>query len=153
MRVYIDESGVDDRLYRQYGRAPRGEQVPGNISGKKTERISLIAGLNQNQWIAPLRFDGSCNTEVVNAWAENCLAPCLKAGQVVIWDNASFHKASRMKKIVEAKGARLLPLPTYSPDLNPIENYWAVTKARLRKHKTPDIPLSEAIDFVFRKYQ
>jgi transposase len=153
MRVYVDESGVDDRLYRQYGRALRGKQVLGEVSGRRTERISLIGGLNQNKWMSPLRLDGSCNTAVVNAWAENCLAPCLQPGQGVIWDNASFHKASRMQEIVEAKGARLLPLPTYSPDLNPIENYWAATKARLGKHKTPEMTLSKAIDFVFQKYQ
>lgn len=144
----MDESGVDDTLYRQYGRAPRGEEVPGEISGRRTNRISVIAALNQNKTIAPLRFEGYCDTEVVNVWAEECLAPCLKPGQVVICDNASFHKASRMKEIVENKKARLLPLPTYSPDLNPIEQYWAITKARVRKYRKPAQPLEEILDEV-----
>jgi transposase len=149
----MDESGVDDMLYRQYGRAPRGAQVYDDISGRRTNRISIIAATNQNRWVAPLRFEGYCTTEVVDAWGESCLAPCLKPGQVVILDNASFHKASRIEQIAQSKGAKLLPLPTYSPDLNPIEQRWGVTKARLRKHKTPQQSLPEAIDFVFQLYQ
>jgi len=144
----MDESGVDDTLCRQYGRALRGEEVPGEISGKKSNRISIIAARRQNKTIAPLRFEGYCNTEVVNVWAAKCLAPCLKPGDVLICDNASFHKASQMKNIVERKGARLLPLPTYSPDLNPIEQYWAISKARIRKYRQSGQPLEEILDEV-----
>lgn len=147
-RVYMDESGVDDTLHRQYGRAKRGVEVPGEISGRRTNRISIIAAFNQNKLIAPLRFEGYCDTELVNVWAKECLSPCLKAGQVVICDNASFHKASRMKEIVESKGARLLPLPTYSPDLNPIEQYWGISKARIRKYRHPEQPLTDILDEV-----
>lgn len=147
-RVYMDESGVDDTLQRQYGRALRGEEVSGEISGKKANRISIIAALNQKQLIAPFRFEGYCDQEVVNVWAEECLVSCLQPGQVLIYDNASFHKASRLKEILEKVGVTVLPLPTYSPDLNPIENHWAVAKARIRKYRKPNQPLVEILDQV-----
>lgn len=147
-RIYMDESGVDETLQRQYGRALRGEEVSGEISGKKANRISIIAALNQKQLIAPFRFEGYCDQDVVNIWAEECLLPCLHAGQVLICDNASFHKASRLKEILGKVGVTVLPLPTYSPDLNPIENHWAVAKARVRKYRKPNQPLAEILDKV-----
>lgn len=147
-RVYMDESGVDETLQRQYGRAFRGKEVSGEIPGKKANRISIIAALNQRQVIAPFRFEGYCDQDVVNEWAEECLVPCLQPGQVLIYDNASFHKASRLKEILEKVGVAVLPLPTYSPDLNPIENYWAVAKARIRKYRKLGQPLAEILDQV-----
>ncbi len=146
--IYVDESGVDDRIYREYGRAPKGREVPGEVSGKKTERISVIAGLREKKLTAPFRFEGYCDTDVFNTWIEECLISELKTGDVVVMDNASFHKSSKTGELVESKGARLLPLPTYSPDLNPIENYWAIGKARIRKHRKPDQPLVEILDEV-----
>ena len=144
----MDESGVDETLHRQYGRSLRGEEVKGEVSGKRVNRISVIAVKSQGRLIAPLRFEGYCDTTVVNTWAKHCLLPCLKPGQVVIWDNASFHKASRLPEIVARQGARVLPLPTYSPDLNPIEQSWAIAKARIRKYRRPKQPLEDILDEV-----
>lgn len=150
--VYIDESGIEESLCREYGRAQRGQKVLGERMGKKAQRLSIIAGLNQKELVAPFHFKGYCDTEVVNSWLENILLPCLKAGQTVIMDNASFHKSTRTKQLLENQGCKLLFLPTYSPDLNPIEQQWAILKARIRKLKTPQQPLEDAIAQVFKQY-
>lgn len=78
-------------------------------------------------------FQGTCNTELFNAWLEQVLIPELKPGKVLILDNASFHRSERTKKLIEASGCRILFLPPYSPDLNPIEKYWANLKVKIRE--------------------
>ena len=74
-RVYMDESGVDETLQRQYGRVPRGEEVPGENSGKKANRLSMIAARVNNTTIVPFRFEGYCDSLVRNVWTEECLLP------------------------------------------------------------------------------
>lgn len=150
--VYLDKSGVDATLHRPYARAPRGTKVMGEIAGTNAQRISLIAALNGSQLLAPMRFEGYCDTAVFNAWLEQALLPELRPGQTVLMDNASFHKSATTKTLIESQGCRLKYLPTYSPDLNPIEPQWAILKARLRKHKTPSQSLAHAIDRVFQMY-
>ena len=146
--VYLDESGVDNKVYREYGRALRGREVPGEVSGKKANRLSVIAGLRKKNLTAPFRFEGYCDTDVFNTWIEECLLPELTLGDVVVLDNASFHKSSKTEELISSKGCRILFLPTYSPDLNPIENKWAIVKARIRKHREPEQPLEEILDEV-----
>lgn len=150
--VYLDESGVDAALHRPYARAPRGTKVLGEVSGPHAQRISLIAALHESQLLAPMRFEGYCDTLVFNAWVEHVLLPELRPGQTVLMDNASFHKSITTKTLIESKGCTLKYLPTYSPDLNPIEPQWAILKARLRKHKTAHQSLGKAIDTIFAMY-
>lgn len=150
--VYLDESGVEEARHRPYARAPRGAQVLGDMAGGKTQRISLIAALNESQLLAPMRFEGHCDTGVFNAWLEQALLPELRPGQIVLMDNASFHKSTTTQLLIESKGCRLKYLPTYSPDLNPIEPQWAILKARLRKHQKPHQSLGKAIDTIFAMY-
>ena len=130
---YLDEGGVDHRLYREYGRAPRGERIYQAVAGKRRERTSIIAASQHNKLVAPLVFQGSCNTEVVNVYFEQVLLPALPPGSVIVLDNARFHQSPTTQKLVEAAGCRLLFLPPYSPDLNPIEHLWAALKTRLRQ--------------------
>ncbi len=150
---YLDESGVDASLHRPYGRAPRGTKVMGEVSGTRAHRMSLIAALNGSHLLAPMRFEGYCDTQVFNAWLEQVFLPELKPGQTVIMDNASFHKSLRTSDLITRKGCMLKFLPTYSPDLNPIEHHWAILKARLRKIMALLQSLELALDETLMAYQ
>ena len=79
-------------------------------------------------------FYGSCNTELFNSWVENILIKELKPGQIVIMDNASFHKSLKTKELIESVGCKIMFLPTYSPDFNPIEKFWANMKRWIRNN-------------------
>ena len=144
--VYIDESGIDNYLCYPWGYGLRGQKVYGEVSGKKYARESFIAGKNGSKIIAPMCFYGTCNTAVFNTWIEQMLLPELKHGQVVVLDNASFHKSAKTKELIEQVGCKLLFLPPYSPDLNPIEKYWAHLKAKIKKIIHRFDKLSNAID-------
>ncbi len=126
--VYIDEAGVDNRPYREHARAPRGEKIYADIPSKKRERISMIGGWIKKNFIAPMTFTGGCDKEVFNAWLEGVLLPQLGRGTTVIMGNATFHKTPETKELIESAGCHLLYLPTYSPDLNPIEHCWHTIK-------------------------
>jgi transposase len=130
---YLDECGVDHRRYREYGRAPRGERIYQAVAGKRRERTSIISASQQGKLVAPLVFQGSCNTEVVDTYFEKVLLPALPPGSVIVLDNARFHQSPTTQKLVAAAGCQLLFLPAYSPDLNPIEHLWAAFKTRLRQ--------------------
>jgi transposase len=148
--VYIDESGVEDTLFRQYARALRGTQIIYDIKGKKSCRISMIAGLLGKKMIAPLSFEGYTNADVFNHWLEHCLAPELPPNHTVIIDNASFHKSTKTKETIEKAGCKLIFLPPYSPDLNPIENWWAILKTHIRTALKETKNLSQAIQIAFQ---
>jgi len=124
---------VDHRLYREWGRAPRGERIYEAIPGQRRERTSIIAASQASRLVAPLMFQGSCNTEVVDAYFEKVLLPALPKGSVIVLDNARFHQSPTTAVLAAAAGCELLFLPAYSPDLNPIEHIWASFKTRLRK--------------------
>ena len=130
---YLDECGVDHRLDREYGRAPRGERIYEAVAGKRRERTSIIAASQQGKLVAPLVFQGSCTTAVVDAYFENVLLPELPPDSVIVLDNARFHQSPTTLRLVEAAGCQLFFLPAYSPDLNPIEHIWATFKTALRK--------------------
>ena len=151
--MYLDESGVDASLHRPYGRAPRGTKVMGEVSGTRVHRISLIAALNGSRLLAPMRFEGYCDTQVFNTWVEEVLLPDLEPGQTVVMDNAAFHKSPKTHGLLASKGCTLKFLPTYSPDLNPIEHDWGILKARVRKIMTPQQSLAQALDQVILAYQ
>ena len=149
--VYVDEAGVDKFLHREFGRALRGQKVYGEISGKRYSRESFIAGLCNGKVVAPLCFDGACDTLLFNCWLENCLIPELKPNQVVVLDNASFHKSEQTKLLIEKTNCKLLFLPPYSPDLNPIEKLWANIKAKIKAIANTFHTLSESIDYAFQR--
>ena len=97
--VYIDESGIDMTICKERGWGKKSEKLVGRKSGKYYERTNIIAGLVNNNPIAPMVFNGSCNTLLFEAWIEKFLIKELKPGQVVIMDNASFHKSKKNAEI------------------------------------------------------
>jgi transposase len=125
-----------------------------DISGKRTARTSIIAGLNQGQPVAPMYFQGYCDTEVVKTWLKEVMLPILTPGQILIWDNASFHQSPEFKTLIESAGGRLIYLPTYSPDLNPIEQWWSALKARIRRlQRKAKITISDALCHLLKSNQ
>ncbi len=130
--VYLDEAGIDNRLFREYARAPRGQKVIASIPGKKRERINIFGGLYQNCFVAAAMFKGSCTNLVLNSWLKESLLPVLPRGSTIIMDNAAFHKNSATAAIIEEHGSTLFFLPPYSPDMNPIEHYWHKLKSIVR---------------------
>lgn len=151
-RVYVDETGFEAPLIRPYAYSPIGQKIVGEHTGKRFARTSLIAGLKENKPLAPMAFKGYCNTEVVLAWVEQMLIPALNPGDVVIWDNATFHKSKQLAQLFEKAGIGLLFLPPYSPDLNPIEQFWAWLKARIRQLNEPVLHISQALTKVFGNF-
>ena len=130
--VYIDESGIELTICKDRGWGKKSEKLVGKKSGKYYERTNIIAGLVNNKSIAPMVFNGSCNTDLFNNWVENFLIKELKSGQYVVMDNASFHRSQKTKELIESVGCRIIFLPPYSPDLNPIEKFWANMKRWIR---------------------
>jgi transposase len=118
-------------------------------SGKRFARESFIAAKCGAKILAPMCFKGTCNTELFNIWLEEFLVPELVPGQILIMDNATFHKSVKTKEIIEKAGCKLKFLPAYSPDLNPIEKFWAFLKNKIRASIHKFCSLSKAIDFAF----
>ena len=129
---WMDECGVPHGLYKERGWSLRGEKIVQEVSGKARKRTSVIGTWRRGKLVAPAVFEGSCDSAVVDAYFEQVLLPAIPEGSVVVLDNASFHHSSRAKSLAEARGIELLFLPPYSPDLNPIESFWAKFKRALR---------------------
>jgi transposase len=148
--VYVDEAGVEDTEDYAYGWCHHSQRFEADKLGHRTSRISMIAGWCNRHILAPLTFTGYCDTAWVEAWVEQFLVPELKPEQVVVIDNASFHKSSRIRALIEQAGCTLLFLPAYSPDLNKIEKFWARLKHYLRQTLHQFEHLWDAVDNAFR---
>ena len=130
--VYVDECGMDQFLYREHARAPRGEKVYGIISGKKYKRTSVVAAQCEGRIFAPLAYEGTTDSVLFEYWFEHILLPELSSGYLIVMDNASFHRKGVLSLLAAKASCSLLFLPPYSPDLNPIEHFWAWLKSKLR---------------------
>jgi transposase len=108
----------------------------------------MIAALCKGQLLAPFTVEGSCNRSVFEIWLESCLIPLLQPGQVVVMDNATFHKGGRIEQLIQQAGCELLYLPAYSPDLNKIERCWSWLKSRIRKQLDQFDCLRDAMEYV-----
>lgn len=142
---------MDERDDYEYGWSPAGERVYGLKSGRRQDRVNMIAGYRNGQLIAPFTIKGACNRTVFETWLESCLVPVLQPGEWVILDNATFHHGGRIAQLIEAKGARVVYLPPYSPDLNRIEKCWAWLKSRIRKQRRSTTSLREAMETALRE--
>lgn len=147
--VYIDEAGVEDTEDYAYGWCAQSERFHALKLGHRTCRISMIAGWCNRNVLAPMTFEGYCDTALVEAWVKQFLVPELKPGQVVVIDNASVHKSATIRELIEQAGCSLLFLPPYSPDLNKIEKFWARLKHYLRKTLNQFLSIWDAVDNAF----
>lgn len=129
---FVDESGVNLALTRLYGRAPRGERAIGSAPINYGQNVTLIGALGSQGLDALLTIEGATDGEVFRAYTERILCPTLEPGDIVIMDNLGAHKVSGIREAIEARGARLIYLPPYSPDLSPIERCWSKIKTALR---------------------
>jgi transposase len=120
-------------MARRYGRCATGERLRASIPYGHWKTTTFLAGLCHDRLIAPLVLDGPIDGESFRAYVEQFLAPALRPGQIVVMDNLASHKVAGVREAIEAVGARVLYLPRYSPDLNPIEQLFAKLKALLRK--------------------
>ena len=135
-RIYLDESGICHRLQRTHGYAVRGEKVHGLTYGKRQGRSNVIgAWSTKKKLFATKTYDHNVNKQVFKEWIESDLLQHLKKGIVVIMDNAPWHRGNDIKNLLESRGARLINLPPYSPDLNPIEHAWANLKHYVKSAK------------------
>jgi len=131
--VFIDETGANTKMARLHGRAPRGQRLRAAIPHGHWKTTTFVGALRLTGMTAPLVIDGPMNGEWFLAYSRQVLAPTLRPGDVVILDNLPAHKGAAVREAIEATGARLLFLPPYSPDFNPIENAFAKLKTLLRK--------------------
>lgn len=150
--MFFDEAGVDSNIQQEYALAESKERAYFKRSNGRRKRTGLIAGIGKEGLKAPFRFHGNVNGEILEKYFREHLVKELKAGQIVVLDNASYHKRVGIKKAVEEAGCELLFLPTYSPDLNPIEQVWSQMKRLIKKLiRDGKDCLVEAIDEAFIK--
>lgn len=148
-RVYVDEAGVEDTLSYAYGWSPKGTRCWGERLGHRTQRVSMAAAWCCGEVLAPLTFEGYCDSVLIEAWFEQELAPRLRQGQVVIIDNASFHRAKALQAILAQAHCSLLLLPPYSPDLNRIEPLWNKLKRKIELDQKPYRSFRLKVDAAF----
>ena len=131
----MDESGATTQMTRHWGRAPRGQRVREATPQSHWQTLTLLAALTRRGLEAAMTILEPTDGDIFLAYGEQVLCPRLQSGQVVILDNLSAHKVAGVEELIEAAGARLLYLPPYSPDLNPIEQAWSKVKQILRSLK------------------
>jgi transposase len=131
--VFIDETWASTNMARRYGRCRKGERLRMSVPHGHWQTTTFIAGLTTRGLIAPWVLDGPINRLAFETYVERVLVPGLVRGDMVIMDNLSSHKGPKVRAMVEAIGARVMYLPPYSPDFNPIEHAFAKLKALLRK--------------------
>ena len=151
--AYVDETGIDCYFYREYGYGPKGQLIHGRIKGRKYMRSSIVAAQMEGEIIAPCQYTGTMTHELFEEWFQDHLLPALPKGTVIVMDNASFHRKEQLYCLAQKSECYLIFLPPYSPELNPIEHFWAWLKRTLRKILPKLNSLDEAIfaAFYFRR--
>lgn len=131
--MFLDETGLNTKMTRLHGWAPRGRRVLGTVPFGHWKTTTFVAGLRLEGVTAPMVLDGPMNGVAFQAYVEQVLVPTLRRGDIVVMDNLPAHKMPAVKTAITAVGAQVYYLPPYSPDLNPIEMAFAKLKALLRQ--------------------
>jgi transposase len=130
--VYADQAGMDSRDDYADGWNEQGKRFHALKSGRRQNRVNMIAAYCNRQLMAPFTIEGACNRMVFETWIETYLVPKLKPGQWSVIDNATFDKGGRIEQLIEQAGCKVLYFPPYSPDFNKIEKCWSWIKSRIR---------------------
>jgi len=130
--VFIDECGSNIALTPVYARAPRGQRAVGEAPKNRGKNTTVVGAISSAGWQVGMTIEGACDRLAFEVFIEHYLLPTLRPGQIVVLDNLSTHKGARVRQLIEEAGCWLAFLPTYSPDLNPIEMAWSKLKAFLR---------------------
>ena len=130
--MFIDETGASTKMARRYGRAPRGERCRASVPHGHWKTTTFVGALRLAGMTAPMVLDGAMHGAAFLAYVEQVLAPTLSPGDTVVVDNLSAHKVVAIEPLIKARGAEVLYLPPYSPDLNPIEEMWSKLKSILK---------------------
>jgi transposase len=130
---FIDETGAATDMARRFGRCPRGQRLVASVPWGHWKTTTFVAALHLGGIAAPCVLDGPMDGESFRAYVEQFLVPILRPGDIVVMDNLPSHKVAGIRAAIEATGADLRYLPPYSPDFNPIEQFFAKLKALLRK--------------------
>jgi transposase len=133
--VFIDEMGSNLGMTRLYGRATPGQRVYDEVPGDRGGNVSTIGALGLEGMRTGLSVPGPIDSDTMLFFVEELLVPTLKRGDIIVMDNNPTHKLDEIEDAIEAAGAWVLFLPTYSPDFNPIENCWSKVKSLLRSLK------------------
>jgi transposase len=131
--VFIDETGASTKMARLYGRSPYGQRCVAAVPHGHWKTTTFVGALRATGMTAPMVLDGPMDGLAFEAYVTQVLVPTLKPDDIVVMDNLAAHKRAEVAIAIEAAGARLLYLPPYSPDLNPIEMAFAKLKTLLRK--------------------
>ena len=152
--MFIDESGFHTSMTRLRARAPRGKRAYGKVPRNRGKNQTLIASITLEGGMGEaIAIKGSTDAELFETYVEEFLAPSLNEGQVVVLDGLGAHRTEKVRELIEARGAELLFLPSYSPDLNPIEEAFSKIKNIVRKigartREALDEAISEAMSAV-----
>lgn len=133
--MFVDESGAKTDLTRSHGRAPPGERVVDRVPQETWKVMTMLGALSLEGMLAAATVEAATDQAIFQCFVREALLPQLHAGDVVIWDNLPAHRIPALKQLLRQAGARLLPLPPYSPDLSPMEPAWSKIKQYLRTAK------------------
>jgi transposase len=131
--VFVDETGAKTDMARSHGYAPAGQRLVDAVPYGRWHTTTFVAALRADGLGAPMAVDGAVNGELFLAYVRQVLVPELRPGDVVVMDNLGSHQVAGVREAIAGAGCRLLYLPPYSPDLNPIEQAFAKLKGLLRK--------------------
>ena len=148
--AYIDETGIDNFLFRPYARSERGKKVYERVRGHKYERTNIVAAQIGNKIIAPLQYKGIMHSLFFETWFQMHLLPILPKDSIVVMDNATFHRKKYLKEIAEQYKVNIVFLPPYSPELNPIEHFWHWLKKKISDLRLSYSNLDNIIHDIFQ---
>ena len=133
--VFLDESGVKTNMTRLYGRSMKGTRCRGHTPNGHWKTMTVLSAIRSREVIrdATVVCDGAVDGPTFLVYVQQCLAPSLRRGDVVVMDNLQAHKVKGVREAIESAGCDLWYLPPYSPDFNPIERLWSKVKAWLRR--------------------